>query len=244
MGRDDFVSSKKKSAFLGKAKKGGKGSVFGGGDEGESSNEGLQKQFYSLMDSIVFKDELVAYLSSVINNTEPNEYVYDEFSPIYSLAGVPVGQPTLLKITGGTPGIKTWSFDKSTEEQLFFHARMPHSYMEGTNLIPHVHWAPADAGTGNVIWGLEYAWINQGSAVAGPTTITTTQAGAGVADVIQHVSFTAITGTGKTIMSTIFGRFYRDADAVGDTYDDEAALLSFDFIYQKDSRGSATAGAK
>ena len=239
MGRDDFVSSKKKSAFLGKAKKGGKGSVFGGGDEGESSNEGLQKQFYSLMDSIVFKDELVAYLSSVINNTEPNEYVYDDLRVA----------ATSVKVGGAAPGFeaflgttKTYLFDKTGDEEVHFNCQLPHSYEEGTDIIPHVHWAPVDTDTGDVVWGLEYTWQNIDGTFPATTTIVIADDADGTAYKHQVATFAAISGTGKTISSILVCRLFRDVSA--DDYNEDAAFLEVDFHFRKDSRGSGTATVK
>lgn len=240
MGRDDFVSSKKKSAFLGKAKRGGKGSVFGGGDEGESSNEGLQKQFYALMDSIVFKDELVTYLSSVVNNKEPNEYVYEDLRVPVTAVRAGGAAPTWGTFSGN---LETWLFPTNADAEVHFAVQLPHAWMEGSEIEAHVHWAPMDTDTGDVSWNLEYIWANEGATFGAAATLSPTPDPAdGTALKHQYFDIGDIAGTGKTISSILICRLYRDVS--NDDYTGWAALLEFDFHIRLDARGSSTETVK
>ena len=159
---------------------------------------------------------------------------------------------TSVKAGGSAPGFetflggtKTFLFSKSSDEEVHFNAEMPHLYLQGAEIIPHVHWAPMDTDTGSVTWKLEYTWQNERTGVAFPatTTISVTEAASGTAKAPQRTDFAAISGTGKLISSLLVCRLYRDVDD-GDDYDNDAAFIFFDFHIQKDARGSGTVDLK
>ena len=121
---------------------------------------------------------------------------------------------------------------------------MQHDYAEGSDISFHVHWEPAVAAAGNVVWQLEYVWKNGGDTVATPTTITVTTAANGAAWVTQFSAFPTITGTGKRIGSQFTFRLFRDPSNAGDTYANDAALTQVGIHYQCDSLGSRQIGSK
>ncbi len=68
--------------------------------------------------------------------------------------------------------LKALAFDGgSSEGELFFDVQMPHGWVEGTTIYPHIHWAPSTTGSGNVIWYLEYTWANYQGTFGTPTDI-------------------------------------------------------------------------
>jgi hypothetical protein len=207
--------------------------------KGRDVSSWLPDLFYSTFESVVFKDELVTYLSSVINNTEPNEYVWDDLRVSATSVAAGGSAPGFETFLGTT---KTYLFDKTGDEEVHFNIQLPHSYEEGTDIIPHVHWTPVDTDTGDVVWALEYTWQNEDGTFPATTTITTADDADGTAYKHQQADFAAITGTGKTISSMLVCRLYRDVSA--DDYDNDAAFLEFDLHFRKDSRGSGTATAK
>jgi hypothetical protein len=145
----------------------------------------------------------------------------------------------------GSGNILVPRFDgNATTEQVFFTAQLPHSYKEGTNITPHIHWTPTDTNSGNVHWQLEYSWANIGSAFSAPTTITVTDAASGTAWDHQVAGFSAISGTGKTISSMLSCRLFRDPTDAADTYAYDAAFLEIDFHFEGDTVGSTTITAK
>jgi len=150
--------------------------------------------------------------------------------------------PTLEKFLDdglGSQGLYLERFSASSEEELYFSCQLPHSYKEGTDLEAHIHWGPETTATGNVIWGLEYAWANIGDPFpANSTIITATVPATTVAKDHAVAELGNIDGTGKTISSMLNCRIFRQAAAGGDTYGGEAWLYEIDFHYQIDSLGS------
>ena len=139
---------------------------------------------------------------------------------------------------GGSVGVYSLAFDKNIEEEVYFTVQLPHSYKEGSNITPHVHWSPADGDAGNVVWALEYTWANMNGTFGNTTTIIVTDAADGTVGKHQFVDFSAIDGTGKTISSILMCRLYRFSSSGADTYDDDAFLLEIDFHFEMDTIGS------
>lgn len=146
--------------------------------------------------------------------------------------------PDLITI-GPSGGLLTLGFNgDATAEQCYFAIQLPHSYKQGSDIYPHVHWCPVNTNAGNVLWQLEYSWANINGTFEAPTTIESLDAADGTAWKHQLASFPAITGTGKTISSMIVCRLFRNPADGDDTYGSDAALLEFDIHYQIDSLGS------
>lgn len=125
------------------------------------------------------------------------------------------------------------------DEKAFFVVQIPHTYKEGSNITPHIHWTPEDNGAGNVRWVLTYSWANVGSAFPAESTDTQVFACDTVTDKHQVDGFTAISGTGKTISSMLLCSIQREDSDASDTYDSkDAYLLEIDFHFEKDTVGS------
>lgn len=147
---------------------------------------------------------------------------------------------------GPSGTLNAYQFSNTTDDQAWLSFQMPHSYWEGSSIIPHVHWArTAATGAGtNVIWGLEYEWQNIDAAFAGPSTIYVTNGISGTNWFHQLSEFPTVPGTGKKISSVFTCRIFRLSSSTADDYDKPAALLQVDLHYQKDTIGSATSSAK
>lgn len=142
-------------------------------------------------------------------------------------------------------------FDAATEEELYFEVQIPHSYWQGSDIYPHVHWVPKSNGSaGQVVsWGLEYAWKNIGGTF-GDSTIVYANAhyptdASLVANKHYLTSFAAIDGNPLgvdfTLSSMLVCRLFRNATGAGSSTDDYAAdagLLEFDIHIQMDALGS------
>jgi len=129
-------------------------------------------------------------------------------------------------------------FDAAALQELFFQCQLPHSYKEGTDIYPHIHWAPSDATTGSVTWCLEYTWANIGDPFPTASTITMYARSNQKTDAHQMNSWPPISGRGKAISSILSCRVYRYASDSFDTYAADAALLEVDFHYMVDTIGS------
>lgn len=149
--------------------------------------------------------------------------------------------PPDLGAFGPSGGLKTYLFDKATDQEVHLAVQLPHTWEEASNITPHVHWSPVDTNTGTVRWGLEYSWANMDGTFGAPSTIYAEDAGDGTAWKHQVKDFSALDATGKTISSMIVCRLFRDADHANDTYDNDAALLECDFHYEIDTPAGSRA---
>jgi len=140
----------------------------------------------------------------------------------------------------GSTGVFAYAFDDNSEEELFFEVQLPHGYSAGTDIKPHVHWAPSTTGTGNVVWGLEYTVANVGAVIGNTTLLSVTDAASGTALQQEVAGFGTISGTGLQESTILLFRIYRDAGNAADTYAADAFGLSVDIHIQLEKRGSLT----
>lgn len=138
--------------------------------------------------------------------------------------------------------------DNKTEQVAIF-LQMPHSWVPGTLMQPHVHWKREDAG--DVYWRLQYKFYALGEEVAGSyTTIFETLSdykGTYIANsptVVLHdyTEFPAIDTTGLTptnavspVFECILARVGGDDD---DDYSGDCRFLEFDIHFQGNGHGS------
>lgn len=131
------------------------------------------------------------------------------------------------------------------DEKAFFIVQIPHTYKEGSDVTPHIHWTPEDNGAGNVRWVLTHSWANTGAAFPAETTDTQVFACDTVTDKHQLDDFTVISGAGKTISSMILCSIQREDSDGSDTYDNkDAYLLEIDFHFELNTMGSRQILAK
>jgi hypothetical protein len=145
--------------------------------------------------------------------------------------------------------VKTFIFENNStgsEDQVFFSIQMPHNWKEGTTIYPHVHWSPQTfPGSGSIVWGFEYTWVNYNQVTPElfPNTTTlsaTTAVISSSSDLDKHflTSYPSISGSGMKISSILMCRFFRNSSNTADTFNGTAALLSFDIHYEIDAIGS------
>jgi hypothetical protein len=127
------------------------------------------------------------------------------------------------------------------EEEVSFTRQIPHNYLEGSDIIPHVHWSPETDDSATARWCLEYEWRNIGGTYSSTTTVCADQAiDTEASDHIVTGLSSGIDGTGMTISSELICRLYRNSSHANDNFDDKALLIEVDFHYQIDSLGSRT----
>lgn len=143
----------------------------------------------------------------------------------------------------GSRGVVLKYFSPDNLNELYFTAQMPHEWLEGSAIKPHIHWVPnGNGGVGErARWGLEYTWANPFE-LFGDTTIMYATGNSLDEDLIkdkQYVSlFGDINATGKTLSAMLVCRLFRDAENAGDTYPNFSGFLEFDFHYQLNTEGS------
>ena len=148
--------------------------------------------------------------------------------------------PPTLGAFLGAGGLQAWRFTGTgpNVNEVWFTVQLPHTYKEGTDIYPHVHWTPTDANAGDVVWQLEYTWVNINGTFPASATITVTDSTNTTAWEHLVAPFAAITGTGKTISSMLVCRLFRDPTHLSDTYGFDASLLEIDFHFEVETLGS------
>jgi hypothetical protein len=111
-----------------------------------------------------------------------------------------------------------------------------HDYKPGSTVNLHVHWSPTTAAAGSVVFGFEYSFARGYSVDAFPasSTVTVTQAAAGVAYTHQIAETADLTIPNFETDGLLLVRFYRDGDNVADTYGADVAVYTIDMHYQTD----------
>jgi len=134
-------------------------------------------------------------------------------------------------------------FDSISTELVFIALQMPHAWIEGSAIYPHLHWTKTSSAAGNVLWSYRYRIADIGevlsawSAPAGETL--TTGPGDSNTD-SQHLitRLEPISMTGKTLSSMLLFELSRLGGDGTDTYGADARLLEFDIHYQLNAPGS------
>jgi hypothetical protein len=147
--------------------------------------------------------------------------------------------PAFETFVGGT---MAWNFDDGDE--IFLAVQMPHSWLIGSTIYPHLHWSPeSDVDpSDNIGIGLEYTWANIGDDFPATTTITRdvpTGIDQAFAHLIHNFDVSGIDPpAGVTAVSSmLICRVFRQA-AGSDNYADGAFFVEFDIHYQIDTVGS------
>lgn len=151
----------------------------------------------------------------------------------------------------GAGGLYAYTFDGTGArvEEVHFMIQLPHSYKEGSDIYPHVHWTPTTAAAGNVVWQLEYSWASIDGTFGATTTIASTAKATGATAWAHRMSvFSAIDGdpgaVNYTISSMLVCRLFRDGNHADDSYAADVSLLEFDIHFESDTVGSRTTSAK
>ncbi|MFZ5940773.1 MAG: hypothetical protein ACOYXB_09380 [Bacteroidota bacterium] len=133
-------------------------------------------------------------------------------------------------------------------EIIYVVVQIPHSYLEGSSITPHIHWQQSSSSFPT--WKMDYKWFNNDDAI--PATFTTLTTNTGVhtytsGNMAQISSFGSVTGAAnalggglspnsKKISSLMLIKIYRDDNTVtGDVLG-----FQFDVHYEKSTAGSHT----
>lgn len=132
--------------------------------------------------------------------------------------------------------IKVPSFPINQTKELNGHVELAHSYKEGTNLVPHVHFNPTTTGAGTVIFYLRI-YIRKGTTVLYDSVISASIAVNGNAWEEIKLDFAEIIGTTFTIGAQVSMRIYR-SNADPGTYVDPVVITTWGYHHQIDTIGS------
>lgn len=153
-------------------------------------------------------------------------------------AGAVANAPDNIAWDGGT--IETKGFDGvATLEQLYANKELQHDYLEGSDLVFHIHWAPTTAGAGNVKWNIDYTIERDVTGTIAAGSLSVVDAASGTAWQPERVNIGTVNGANVLIADQIGIRLYRDPTDVQDTYGADAALaFTFGYHYELDTVGS------
>lgn len=166
-------------------------------------------------------------------------------------------QDVTINPLGSAPGLDTirngiigYSFPAGTVAECYANFHMPHDYIAGTMVYPHVHWTANTASTGTVRWGVEYTLARRSDYAGGGGNTGTIAFGATQTIYIEHsvtsgeqyvhqvneaADGAGIDGTQLQEDALILCRFFRDATHVNDTFPDPVFLLTVDIHYECNS---------
>ncbi len=192
------------------------------------------------IDLTQFDNEQRTFLESIGVDFTSEATVWDDLRvPLNAVKLAGVKDPSFDTFLGG---VRAFSFSNqavlANEEEVFFAAQLPHTYKEGSDIIPHLHWSPSTAGAGTVRWGLEYTWANVNDIFQATTTAYAEAATNNNSNEQLIASFGNFSGIEKRISSMLICRLFRNSSHANDTYGDGAFLIEFDFHFEKDALGS------
>jgi len=150
--------------------------------------------------------------------------------------------PQQVETTATRPDMKVLDFDKATDEFAQFSVAFPKSWNEGT-ITYQVYWTPGGASTGVCIWGLQGVACGDSDTidVAYGTAVTVSDTGIGTIEdqqVSAVSSAVTIAGSPAVDQQTYF-QIFRDANAGGDTLDDDCRLLGIKIFFTTDAANDA-----
>jgi|GEM_PF-1664127 len=215
------------------------GTVFGTGKDVKFSYDGT--------DMLIKCDVVAASDLKVECGTERTlelqTTVYDDLrTPANSIKLLgSIGVPSYAQFAddgAGSTGVYTYMFEPTDLNQVFFTIQMPHTYKEGTDLLPHVHWSPQSTNTGNCEWKLEYTIANIGDTFGDTATLSMLDAADGTINKHQVTTGATIDGSGMDISHMLVCRLYRDGGEGDDTFTGDAAFLEFDVHFEINTMGS------
>lgn len=136
------------------------------------------------------------------------------------------------------------AFADNEKQMGFFNAQMPHNWLEGSDVYPHIHPVILTALGGNSVWRFEYTIATIHSAF--PLTVVDTKTFNMAGAAFDHLvfSFDPIVYPAGKISTMLSCSIARVGDALADNYAGDLVLLEFDFHYQVDSSGSMSETSK
>lgn len=167
-------------------------------------------------------------------------------TPLLSASTSGSNPPTISRFAsnGGSQGVFTYLFPSdSVEREVYFSVQLPHSYLEGSTLNPHLHFSITSGATGTTQWGLEYTISPIGGVFNATTTIITGSLTISPAVPYQHyiLRFPSIPGIGLTISSVALCRLFRypsSGTSPVDSLNQGIYAFELDFHIMNDTAGS------
>jgi len=140
-------------------------------------------------------------------------------------------------------GLVGWEFPPSEMREAYSNFHMPHTWMPGTMIYPHIHFSVQTNNSGVVRWGFEYTWARRhdstGQIVFPTSTVTyldfTVPANSAYTHFVAEVpQGQGIDGTNLEVDALILMRIFRDGGTAADTFPDGVWGLTADLHIEVD----------
>lgn len=183
-------------------------------------------------------DEILSIHAAAINGSEVwDDAGYDAGSfPLNSIGAV--AAPARDDVETSFPG--TLLFSGTADNVIANSFQMSHSWKEGSDIYPHIHWTKPAGGAGDdVTWEFYYRFYNRGAAPGawtGPVAGVMVSNHGGVAEAEAITTFGPLAMTGRTVSQNVAWRLYRRGNT--DAFAGTARLIQFDIHYLRNSSGS------
>jgi hypothetical protein len=206
------------------------------GQRGESPGKVLNKNDYYLAGLIAASTDKLAEVyanGSLVPIMETEPYLTWDDLRFPATAVNPPGQVSDPSWDTVIPG---WRFDAISTEMIHLIGQIPHTWVEGSELHPHIHWMKINTGAGNVQWQLQYAWSSINEVLSAWTTLNATTTVNGTPDTNTQdkqliTAFPAIDATGHGISDSLIMKVSRIG--ASDSYGSDARLIEFDIHYRR-----------
>ncbi len=220
----------------------------------------LSSQLSSFADKSFVTNYTGLTLSNYIarGSVDTNDFAYDGVSLVLqtnwddvtiSASSVPSGpsEPAFQYLTGSTNlQVRIFQGGGSTEDRATFTFQFPHSYVEGSNIKPHIHCITTNqlTASSNVVFSLEYRWIGIGQSVTNDSIIIVTNAVPTNSCTHFLIDLGTITNSGQGISSQFIGELKRRNSNASDNLDYGLGFLDFDVHVLVNSLGSVNETSK
>lgn len=134
-------------------------------------------------------------------------------------------------------GSRVIEFSPSSDQTIYFQAKLPHDYDPGTDLEFHVHAIFESATTGNRLYTLTYSWANTDGIFPTETSLEKLFTSVRPANANIIGSFGQLDGTGKTPGGVLLCSLTRNGSDGTDTESQPTIIVFADFHYISNSFG-------
>lgn len=139
----------------------------------------------------------------------------------------------------GSTGLYGWELLNIGTTEIGFTAQLPHTWDEGSNIIPHIHiiWGNSATNTGNANIQMRYSVLNIGEQMTGTSNISVFQPSPNIGFNSNLISFGNVSMVGKTASCIFNGTIARVAGAGDDDYGNPIYVQSIDLHYLSNKFG-------
>lgn len=174
--------------------------------------------------------------STIYINTETGGYYWDDLRFSVSNTRLPGSKAAIPTLYQGT---EVLALPTNQDATVYFQVQMPHTWVEGTDIEIHYHYALSANGAANdsIRTVFTYSWSNINGTIPAPTTINITNDVSSKIDSTHYLKdLGVVSATGKTISSVLLCSITRDVSE--DNYSGSVYILYVDVHHLTDGKGS------